>query len=151
MLRGLNRSSGEQRWKSPLPVRPDVGPLKSVETLVVAGTAPLLAAYSTRDGKTQGRYPVSSELSGLPYLFVDPARVFPVLATISSDILGYATVTAATRDIEPEASALTPLPNAVVVPAVPSGPAVLVEVSPLPNLIQVVPLAEPSPPRAFAR
>src|SRR5262249_54155836 len=38
VLRGLNRSSGVQRWKSPLKFRPIAGPLKWSETLVVAGS-----------------------------------------------------------------------------------------------------------------
>src|SRR5207244_4662283 len=101
VLRGLNRSSGVQRWKSVLPLRPIAGPVKYRETLVVAGTTPALQAYSSRDGKTSGRYAVASELSAPPYLFTDRARVFPMLVTISSDIVGRATITAATRDVDP--------------------------------------------------
>ena len=151
MLRGLNRSSGVQRWKSPLPFRPVSGPLKWAETIVVAGTSPLLQAYSTRDGQSLGRYTVSTELSGPPHLFVDPAQVFPVLATISSDIVGHATVTAATRDIEPAAMTLSPLPDAIVLPKISEEPADLDEVSPLPNLRPVVPLPAPSPVRSNVR
>ncbi len=139
IVRGLNRSSGVQRWKAPLAVRPISGPLKFAETLVVPGTAPVLQAYSTRDGKPFGRYAVSTELSGLPYLFVDRARVFPVLATISSDIVGRATVTAATRDIEPPNASPSPLPNAIVVPPGSDPPGDLGDVSELPNLTPVVP------------
>src|SRR5207253_1611878 len=73
MLRGLNRSSGVQRWKTPLPFRPVSGPLKYAETIVTAGAAPQLQAFSIRDGKSLGRYSVSTELSALPYLFVDRA------------------------------------------------------------------------------
>jgi hypothetical protein len=97
-------ASGVQRWKSALPFRPISGPLKWSETLVVAGTEPSVQAFSTSDGKSFGRYGVSTELSAPPYLFVDSARVFPVLVTISSDIVGRATVTGATRDIEPAMS-----------------------------------------------
>ena len=143
ILRGLNRSSGVQRWKSPLPFRPISGPLKYRETLVVAGAAPLLQAFTTRNGKTLGSYPVSTELSSLPYLFVDRTKVFPVLATISSDIVGRATVTGATRDMEPAKGAPMPLPNAETPPPVPGPPADLGAISALPNLIPVVPAAEP--------
>ena len=139
VLRGLSRSSGSQRWKSPLPIRPIAGPLKYRETLVVAGTTPALQAYSARDGKSQGRYAVSTELSAPPYLFDDRARVFPVLTTISSDIVGRATVTGATRDIEPPAAAIVALPNAETVPTLPDPPADLSVVSALPNLTPVVP------------
>ncbi len=141
ILRGLNRSSGVQRWKAPLPVRPIAGPVKYRETLVVPGSEPLLLAYGTRDGKPQGRYAVSTELSAPPYLFDDAARVFPVLATISSDIVGRATVTGATRDMEPSDLPLSALPNETAVPAVPEPPADLGAVSPLPNPTPAVPAA----------
>jgi outer membrane protein assembly factor BamB len=143
VLRGLNRSSGVQRWKAPLTFRPLSGPLKFAETLIVAGTTPELQAYSSREGKPLGRYGVSSALDGRPHLFVDPERVFPVLATVSSDIVGHATVTAATRDLEPPNAPIAPLPNLTVLQVAPDAPKDLGEVSPLPNLIPVVPLAEP--------
>jgi outer membrane protein assembly factor BamB len=143
VLRGLNRSSGVQRWKSPLPFRPLSGPLKYRETLIVAGSSPALQAFSTRDGKSQGRVAAPSELSAPPYLFVDRMRVFPVLATISSDIVGRATVSGATRDVEPPNGSLVPLPNVEVPPLMPDPPANLGAVSALPNLIRVDLPAEP--------
>ena len=143
VLRGLNQSNGVQQWKGALSFRPISGPLKWSETLVVAGTTPLLQAFSVRQGKSVGRYAVSSELSAPPYLFTDPKRVFPVLVTISSDIVGRATVTAATRDIEPEAAAMVPLPEVVAMSPMPNPPADLGGVSPLPNLTRVDPTAEP--------
>jgi len=145
VLRGLNRSSGVQRWKRALPFRPIAGPLKSRETLVVAGTTPLLEAYGTRDGSSLGRFTVPAELSAPPALFDDRARVFPVLVTISSDIVGRATAVGATRQIEPASTALAPLPNAESVAAPPAPPADLGGVSELPNLIPVVPATEPRP------
>jgi outer membrane protein assembly factor BamB len=143
VLRGMNRSSGVQRWKTPLPFRPLSGPLKYRETLVVAGATPIVQAFSARDGKSQGPHPVSTELSAAPYLFVDRARVFPVLVTISSDIVGRATVSGVTRDVEPPNSSPVPLPNAEIVPLMPDAPLDLGVVSALPNLIRVDPLAEP--------
>jgi hypothetical protein len=143
VLRGLNQSNGVQQWKSALSFRPMSGPLKWSETLVVAGTTPLLQAFSVRQGKPLGRYAVASELSAPPYLFTDTTRAFPVLVTISSDIVGRATITAATRDIEPEAAAMVPLPDVVAIPSAPEPPADLGGVSPLPNLTRVDPTAEP--------
>jgi outer membrane protein assembly factor BamB len=143
LLRALNRSNGVQQWKSALAFRPISGPLKWSETLVVAGTEPVLQGFSTREGRSLGRYPVSTELSAQPYLFVDNSRVFPVLVTISADIVGRATVTGATRDIEPAQLPLAPLPNVVPVPTSPAAPRVLEVVSPLPNLIRVDPAARP--------
>jgi outer membrane protein assembly factor BamB len=143
ILRALQRSSGVQRWKSALPFRPISGPLKHNETLVVAGTTPLLEAYTTRDGKSRGRYTVSAELSTLPYLFQDPARVFPVLVTLTSDIVGRATVVGATRDIEPKDGGPMPLPGAETLPKTPDLPEEPGEISALPNLIPVAPAAAP--------
>jgi outer membrane protein assembly factor BamB len=143
VLRGLNRSSGVQRWKSPLAFRPISGPLKYRETLVVAGSTPMVQAFGTSNGKSQGQVSVAAELSALPYLFADRTRVFPVLATITSDIVGRATLTGATRDIEPPAGALVPLPDVQVMPPMPDPPEDLGTVSALPNLIRVDPLAEP--------
>lgn len=143
LLRALNRSNGVQRWKSALPFRPIAGPLRWSESLVVAGTEPSLQGFTTRDGKSLGRYAVSMELSAMPYLFVDSARVFPVLVTISSDIVGRATVTGATRDIEPAMAPVATLPNLVTLPTIPNPPAEIKQVIPLPNLIRVDPTAAP--------
>jgi len=143
VLRGLNRSSGVQRWKSPLSFRPIAGPLKWSETLVVAGSSPQLEAFSVRDGKSVGRSTVSMELSAPPHLFVDPAQVFPVLVTISSDIVGRATVTGITRTVEPTSLQMVPLPNASTPETVPAPPGDLGGVSPLPNLTPVAPMSEP--------
>jgi len=88
-------------------------------------------------------YTLPTELSAPPYLFVDRARVFPVLATISSDIVGHATLTGATRDMELTSKLFVPLPNVERVPTVPELPEDLEEVSELPILTRVVPPAEP--------
>jgi len=139
MLRGMNRSSGVQRWKSPLPFRPIAGPLKYRETLVVAGTTPIVEAYSTRDGKSRGRFSVPPELSAAPYLLTDSTRVFPVLVTLTNDIIGRATVAGATRAIEPPNTSLMPLPNVETVPIIPDFPEDLPVVSALPSLIPAAP------------
>jgi outer membrane protein assembly factor BamB len=143
VLRGLNRSSGVQRWKSPLSFRPIAGPLKWSETLVVAGSVPQLEAFNIREGKSAGRYTVAAELSALPHLIVDPIKPFPVLVTISADIVGRATVTGATRDVEPTPLQLLPLAGATTPPVSPAPPADLGGVTPLPNLTPVVPRSEP--------
>jgi hypothetical protein len=109
----------------------------------VAASVPQLEAFGIRDGKSRGRYTVAFELSAPPHLFTDPARVFPVLVTISSDIVGRATVTGATRNIEPTPLQLIPLAGATTLTVPPDPPADIERVSPLPNLTPVVPTAEP--------
>jgi outer membrane protein assembly factor BamB len=139
VLRALNVSNGVQRWKSPLPLRPITGPLKWSQTLVVTGTTPGLQAYNAADGKTAGQVSTASELSAPPYLLNDSSRPFPVLLAVTSDITGRATVTAWTRTVEPEITAMAALPNAFVPPAPGEPPKDLGPVTPLPSLSPVSP------------
>jgi outer membrane protein assembly factor BamB len=139
VLRALNVSNGVQRWKSPLPVRPITGPLKWSQTLVVTGTAAGLTAYNTADGKPAGQAPTPSELSAPPYLLNEPSRPFPILLAVTSDITGRARVTASTRTVEPEITAIAALANAFVPQAPAEPPKNLGPVTPLPNLFPVSP------------
>ena len=54
ILRALDRRSGAQRWKRPLPFRPITGPLMAGEMVIVTGVAPPLNAYLTKDGTPGG-------------------------------------------------------------------------------------------------
>ncbi len=47
VLRALDRTSGSVQWQKPLPMRPSAGPLLTGWTLVVAGVAAELHAFST--------------------------------------------------------------------------------------------------------
>jgi outer membrane protein assembly factor BamB len=120
VLRGLNRSSGVQRWKSPLPLRPSTGPVKWSQTLVVVGTTPGLKAFNAKDGKSAGQASTSGELSAPPQLVDNPSWPFPTLVAVTSDIIGRATVTASTRTVEAELVPVAPLPNAVIPTAIPA-------------------------------
>jgi outer membrane protein assembly factor BamB len=51
VLRGHNRNSGSMLWKRVLPMRPFTGPILSGQTLIMAGVASELHAYSAVDGK----------------------------------------------------------------------------------------------------
>jgi hypothetical protein len=51
VLRGHSRSSGSMLWKRVLPMRPFTGPILSGQTLIMAGVASELHAYSAIDGK----------------------------------------------------------------------------------------------------
>jgi eukaryotic-like serine/threonine-protein kinase len=143
VLRALNRSSGVQRWKSPLPLRPTTGPIRSSMTLVVAGAAPGLKAYTVKDGKPAGQSATAGELTAPVHLVNDPSLPFPILLAATADITGRATVTAYTRTVEPEIVTLGPLPNPVAVGSAVELPKDLGEVIPLPNLSPVSPAAGP--------
>jgi outer membrane protein assembly factor BamB len=142
VLRALNRSSGVQRWKSPLPLRPTTGPIKWSLTIIVAGAMPGLKGYNVKDGKLVGQSTTSNELSAPPHLVDDSSLPFPILLAVTSDITGLATVTAYSRTVEPEIVALAPLPNAVTPPSF-DPPKDLGAVSPLPGLSPVNPATGP--------
>ena len=113
VLRALNRNSGVQRWKSPLPLRPGSGPAKAGDTIVVAGIAPTLLGYNAMDGKAAGALPTNGEIAAPLHVFNDSMRPLPVLIVLTRDIAKGATVTALMRSIEPAIVAIAPLPNAI--------------------------------------
>jgi outer membrane protein assembly factor BamB len=111
VLRALNRSSGVQRWKIPLPLRPATGPLHAADALVVSGPAPMLRAYKVADGKSAGEFALPGELAAAPHLFMPPDRAFPVLIALARDLIKGVTVTALTRSFDPPPAPITPLPT----------------------------------------
>ena len=113
VLRALNRSSGVQRWKSPLSLRPATGPLRAAEALVVSGPAPTLRAYKAEDGKSAGDFALPGELAAPPHLFTPASRAFPVVLAVARDIVKGVTVVALTRSFEPATSAAVSLPNLI--------------------------------------
>ena len=121
VLRALNRNSGVQRWKSPLPLRPTSGPAKVGETIVVTGVAPMLRGYNAKDGKAAGDLPTNGEIAAPLHVFNDSTRPLPMLIVLTRDIVKGATVTALTRSPEPAIAPVAPLPNAI--PLAPTLPA----------------------------
>ena len=117
VLRGLNRNSGVQRWKSPLPLRPTSGPVKVGNTIVVTGVAPMLRAYNAQDGKPAGDLPTPGEIAAPLHVLNDSTRPLPMLILVTRDIVKGATVTALARSMDPAIVPIAPLPNAVALPA----------------------------------
>jgi outer membrane protein assembly factor BamB len=66
VLRALNRGSGSQRWKVPLPHQPTTGPFLSARLLLAPGISAEIPAYSTRDGKPSGSAKLGSEPAAPP-------------------------------------------------------------------------------------
>jgi outer membrane protein assembly factor BamB len=56
VMRALDRSSGVQRWRTPLPWRPTSGPVLVGDTLVLSGLTPGLRGYATATGKEAGKF-----------------------------------------------------------------------------------------------
>jgi hypothetical protein len=112
VLRALNKSSGVQRWKIPLPLRPATGPLHAADAHFVSGPAPILRAYRVADGKSAGEFALPGELAAAPHLFVPSDRAFPVLIALARDLIKGVTVTALTRSFDPApAPTIAPLPT----------------------------------------
>ncbi len=81
LLRALDLKSGVQRWKSALPLRPNAGPLKAGDTLIVSGVAPMLRAYFTKDGAPAGDLATDGELASPPYFVAGPGNPTVVVVT----------------------------------------------------------------------
>ena len=127
ILRALDRRSGAQRWKRPLPLRPLTGALMAGATAIVSGVAPPLRAYLTKDGAPAGEVIVEGELAAPAYVLSGPR--LPLLVVVARDIAKGTTVTVFTRSFEPPIVPIAPLPN-------------LVPMAPLPNPGEV-PVATP--------
>lgn len=84
VLRALNRSNGNQRWKRALPLRPNTGPRRAGDLLVVSGIAPVLRAYSTKDGSPAGEISADGDLATAPYVM--PETESPTLIVVARDI-----------------------------------------------------------------
>lgn len=113
VLRALDRKSGGQQWMRPIPLRPTSGPVRAGGTLVIAGLSSTLRAYNIADGAAAGEIAAGSDVAAPPYVFADPGTGLPHLLFIAADIAKGATATLATRRWEPEATAVSPLPNLI--------------------------------------
>jgi hypothetical protein len=82
VLRALNRSGGDQVWKTSLPHRPNGGPFLFGHLLLVPGISSEVPAFRTTDGKPAGTVKLPGELSApatlLPAAGDRPARLLVV-------------------------------------------------------------------------
>ena len=114
VLRALNRSSGVQRWKMGVPLRPVSGPLKVADTLIVAGVSPTLRAFGALDGKAAGERSMAGlDLAAPPHLFAASPQSVPTLI-VTVDLVKGTSVVALTRSFEPAIVPISPLPNLIV-------------------------------------
>jgi outer membrane protein assembly factor BamB len=68
ILRGLDRRSGGQRWLRPLPLRPNTGPVRAADAIIVSGLSPTLRAYAVADGAPRGEMEAPGDLAAPPHL-----------------------------------------------------------------------------------
>jgi outer membrane protein assembly factor BamB len=123
LLRGLDAGSGAQRWRAPLPIRPTSGPVRADQTLLVFGLAGTVLGFHTKDGKTAGDFDAGGPLAVPPHVITTAAWPAPFVVTVTRSIANGTTLTAVTRDFEPPARPLAPLPNPAPVEQLPGAPA----------------------------
>jgi outer membrane protein assembly factor BamB len=111
ILRALDRRSGAQRWKRPLPLRPLTGAVMAGEIVIVSGVAPPLRAFQTKDGAPAGEVAVEGELAAPAYVLSGPR--LPLLVVVARDIAKGTTVNVFARAFEPPILPIAPLPNIV--------------------------------------
>jgi outer membrane protein assembly factor BamB len=116
VLRALDRKSGGQKWKAPLPMRPTRGPTQAGDVIMVTGLTPKVAAYAAKDGKPAGDVPPAGDIAAAPHLVEAGGHALPSLILVTRDIAKGALVSAFARSIEPPIVPMAPLPNVVKVP-----------------------------------
>ena len=90
VVRALDRRSGVQRWRQPLPLRPTDGPALVGSVLLVAGVSPDVQLFDPRSGERAGVYRAPGELAARPFLMpglpADGTRL--VILTADGQVVG---------------------------------------------------------------
>ena len=63
IVRALDRENGAQRWRMPLQGRPESGPIRVENSLVLSGLAPNIQMLHTETGRPMGRLTADNELA----------------------------------------------------------------------------------------
>ena len=66
-VRALDRQNGAQRWRMPLQGRPETGPIRVENSLVLSGLAPNVLIFHTETGRPMGRFTADNELAMPPH------------------------------------------------------------------------------------
>ncbi len=66
MVRALDRENGAQRWRMPLQGRPESGPVRIQNSLVLSGLSPNVQLFHTETGRPLGRFSADNELAMPP-------------------------------------------------------------------------------------
>ena len=114
LVRGLDRQSGAQRWKSALSGRPTRGPTRAGDLLLVSGLSPKVSAFAMKDGAPAGDVTSPGELAAAPY--VSQVKGLPQVVLVSRDVAAGTRLLAFRRSVEPVLSTRPPLlPNPIVI------------------------------------
>jgi hypothetical protein len=114
LLRAVNRSNGNQRWKRALATRPAAAPVSFIGLVAQPGYRPALSTFTSLTGEPIGTYEQTSELRGP--LLIDPwpraRRVGVVAITDDGQVLALRSADLMLREAAP--AALTALPGRAV-------------------------------------
>ena len=66
IVRALDRQNGAQRWRMPLQGRPESGPVRVQDSLVLSGLSPNVQLFHTETGRPMGRFSADTELAMPP-------------------------------------------------------------------------------------
>ena len=114
LVRGLDRQSGAQRWKSALSGRPTRGPTRAGDLLLVSGLSPKVSAFAIKDGAPAGDVTSPGEVASAPY--VSLVKGLPQVALVSRDVAAGTRLLAFRRNVEPVLSTqFLLLPNPIVI------------------------------------
>ena len=115
VLRALNQRNGVQQWKKPLQFRPAWGPIRAADALVLTGVDGPAHAFMLKDGAPAGDMMTESgaELAAPLHVFDSPGTIGPTVVAVTRRLASGATVTAASRSIDPPVLPLLPLPGLV--------------------------------------
>lgn len=106
LVRGLDRRSGAQRWKRPLPLRPTVGPARTQDLLIVSGVTPTVRFYQMRDGTAAGEVATDGDLASAPYVL--PKMEPPTFVVVTRNIAKGEMLTAISRVSPPAPTEAAP-------------------------------------------
>ena len=95
ILRALDRDSGVQQWRRPLPGRPTSGPQMTLGLTLVSGVAPTVTAFNTRVGLPAGILTSPAELAAPAHILKAPSALAPglVLTTGDGQLFGFLAAT----------------------------------------------------------
>lgn len=85
ILRALDRESGVQQWRRPLPGRPTGGPQLVANLALVSGVAPRVRAFDTLAGENAGVLTGPGELAAPPHILKPPALLAPGVVVLTGD------------------------------------------------------------------
>jgi outer membrane protein assembly factor BamB len=114
LVRALDRRSGSQRWKQPLPWRPTRGLVSAPETVLATGvgqTASFIQGMAIKDGASPGPLDADGLLAGPLHVAPAPSLPSSLMVFVARSLKLGTTITAYTRSLEPAFTPIQPLPD----------------------------------------